>query len=477
MPGAVLAQRQQSRAIPVQIQANAILNMSLIELSEFIETEAVENPALSVKEGSRCPVCGFVTGEKACPVCSASMKAVEESDHAGLSERDYLERAYAAAGAEPAFDPFRTVASTIGLGEYLKQQARMSLAGRKLRIAEYLIESLDDDGYFRESLFETAEEFAAAVPEVEEVLGIVQSFDPPGIAARDLRECLLIQLRSLGPSTSSGCSGSCGTTVANAERILMDHWEAFSKLRLKAIASKMEVTVGVVTEAADFIKNRLTPYPASMYTQPFGELAPNESAAVVPDVMMRARGESVSVEALDTHSRLLGIDATYSDLYGSIRKGDSYLSENDCRHIREHVERVKCILEAIALRKKTLTRVASYIADYQKGFLLHGPSQLRPLRQKDVAKALEVHESTICRAVAGKFCKLPSGETVSFEVFFDSALPVRNMIREIIARSTDPLSDSEIAKKLAEQGTEIARRTVAKYREQLRVLPYQLRAA
>ena len=476
MQGAALTQRQQSRAIPVQIQANAILNMSLIELSEFIETEAVENPALSVKEGSRCPVCGFVTGEKACPVCSASMKAVEETDPSGLSERDYLERAYAAAGAEPAFDPFRTVASTISLGEYLKQQARMSLAGRKLRIAEYLIDSLGDDGYFRESLFETAEEFTAAVPEVEEVLGIVQSFDPPGIAARDLRECLLIQLRTLAPPPSPPLQGGV-TTVANAERILMDHWEAFSKLRFKAIASRMGVTVGVVTEAADFIKNRLTPYPASLYTQPFGELAPNESAAVVPDVMMRARGESVSVEALDTHSRLLGIDATYKDLYGSIRKGDSYLSEEDCRHIREHVERVKCILEAIALRKKTLTRVAGYIAEYQRGFLLHGPSQLRPLRQKDVAKALEVHESTICRAVAGKFCKLPSGETVSFEVFFDSALPVRNMIREIIARSTDPLSDSEIAKKLAEQGTEIARRTVAKYREQLRVLPYQLRAA
>jgi len=476
MPGAALAQRQQLRAIPVQIQANAILNMSLIELSEFIETEAVENPALLVKEGSRCPVCGFVTSDKSCPVCSASMKTAQESDLSGLSERDYLKKTYDAVGAESAFDPFRTVASTISLTEYLKQQARMSLAGRKLRIAEYLIECLDDDGYLRESLFETAEEFAAAVPEVEEVLGIVQSFDPPGIAARDLRECLLIQLRTIAVSTASGCSG-CGTTIANAERILMDYWEAFSKLRFKAIASEMGVTLAVVTEAADFIKDRLTPYPASMYTQPFGELAPNESAAVVPDVMLHAKGESVSVEVLDSHSRLLGIDETYEDLYGSIRKGDSYLSEDDCRHIREHVERVKCILDAIALRKKTLTRVASYIAEYQAGFLLHGPSHLRPLRQKDVAKALEVHESTICRAVAGKFCKLPSGETVSFEVFFDSALPVRNMIREIIARSTEPLSDSEIAKKLAEQGVDIARRTVAKYREQLRVLPYQLRAA
>ena len=462
-----LAQRQQLRAIPIQIQANAILNMSLIELQQFIETEAVENPALNVKEGSRCPICGFVTGEKACPVCGASMKASPSMDEK-LDERGYLERTYAAAGMEATFDPFRTVASSISIADYLKQQARMALSGRQLRICEYIIDSLDDDGYFRESLFETAEEFAVAVPEVEEVLRVLQSFDPAGIGARDLRDCLLIQLRTLGANS---------TAASNAERILLDFWDEFSKMKLKAIAKAMGVTPSVIAEAAGFIKDHLTPYPASTYAEPFSELTPGDGAAVVPDVVMHARGESIKVDVLNSFGEMLSIDETYEDLYGSIKQGDTYLSEDDCRHIREHVERVKCILDAIALRKKTLARVASYIADYQQGFLLHGPSHLRPLKQKEVAQALEVHESTICRAVAGKFCKLPSGETVSFEVFFDAALPVRNMIQEIIARSTEPLTDSEITRKLAENGVEIARRTVAKYREQLRVLPYQLRAA
>ena len=462
-----LAQRQQLRAIPVQIQANAILNMSLIELQQFVETEAVENPALNVKEGSRCPICGFATGEKACPVCGASMTAAPAAD-GKLDERGYLERAYAAAGMEATFDPFRTVASSVSLADYLKQQARMAFSGRRLRICEYIIDSLDDDGYFRESLFETAEEFAVAVPEIEEVLSVLQSFDPAGIGARDLRDCLLIQLRALGANS---------TAASNAERILLDYWDDFSKMKFKAIAKAMDVTPSVVAEAAAFIKDHLTPYPASTYSEPFSELTPGDGAAVVPDVVMHARGESVKVEVLNSFGEMLSIDETYEDLYGSIKQGDSYLSEDDCRHIREHVERVKCILDAIALRKKTLARVASYIADYQQGFLLHGPSHLRPLKQKEVAAALEVHESTICRAVAGKFCKLPSGETVSFEVFFDAALPVRNMIQEIIARSTEPLTDSEITRKLAENGVEIARRTVAKYREQLRVLPYQLRAA
>ncbi|MGI6295776.1 MAG: RNA polymerase factor sigma-54 [Armatimonadota bacterium] len=471
MQSAALCQRQSLRAIPVQIQANAILNMSLIELQQFIETEAVENPALSVKEGSRCSICGFVTDHKACPVCGASMKSLPVSE--AIDERDYLQQVYSAAGNEAAFDPFRTVASTIDLSAYLKQQAGLNLSGRRLRICEYLIDSLDDDGYFRESLFETAEEFAVAVPEIEEVLKVLQSFDPAGIGARDLRECLLIQLRQVALTTDSEES----PIISNVERIITDYWDDFAKLKLKSIAKTTEMPIGVVEEAARFIKDRLTPYPASAYTQPFAEFSGDQSAAIVPDVIMRQAGDSIKVDVLDSYGNLLGIDETYEDLYDSIKQGDTYLNSEDCRHIREHVDRVRVILDAIALRKKTLARVASYIAEYQQAFLISGPSKLRPLRQKDIAKALEVHESTICRAVAGKFCKLPSGEAVSFDVFFDSAMPIRSMIQDIIARSAEPLSDSEIANRLSQQGVEIARRTVAKYRDQLRVLPYQLRSA
>jgi len=463
-----LVHRQQLRAIPIQIQANAILNMNLLELQQFIETETMENPALGIDEGCRCPVCGFLTSSRACPVCGASTARTEPVTNDSFGERSYLERAFASADADSMFDPFRTVAKCVGLREYLMGQARMALGTRKLRIAEYLIESLDDDGYFRESLFETAEEFAAAVPEVESVLGIVQSFDPPGIGARDLRECLLIQLRRLGAG---------GATSACAEHILLDYWDDFSKMKLRAIAKAMNVTPDVILEACEFIKNNLTPRPASAYHAPFEDLAPRDSAAIVPDIVIIAHGDGFRAEVFDCHGSFARVDETYEETYQSIKRGDSYLSEDDCRHIREHVERVKCILEAIALRKKTLARVASYLADYQKQFIAHGPSHVKPLRQKEVAKALGVHESTICRAVADKYCKLPSGEVISFEVFFDSALPVRSMIRQIVARSTEPLSDSEIAKRLAENGFTVARRTVAKYREQLRMLPYQLRAA
>ena len=469
MQGAVLAQKQQLRTIPAQIQANAILSMSALELQQFVDTEAMENPALAVEEKARCPVCGFLRTEGACPVCGAAAARADSAiEHHPQDERGYLERAFATVGREEAFDPFRTIAGSMDLRDHLKQQARMNFSGRRLRIAKYLVESLDDDGYFRESLYETAERFAAAAPEVESVLAALQTFDPPGIGARDLRECLLIQLRRLG---------AAGPTASNAERILVEHWEDFSKLKLKSIAKKIGAPPGVVREACEFVRAKLSPRPASAYRHPFQKLAPRQTAAVVPDVVVVREGDEFRVRVVDSAGELVKVDETYDRICRSIKTPQNYLSEEERRHVKEHVERVKLILEAIALRKKTLARVAMAMVEYQKEFLLHGPSHMRPLRQKDLAHELGLHESTICRAVANKHCRLPSGELVSFDLFFDCALPVREMISRLISISAEPISDGEIAKRLAEQGVVIARRTVAKYRDQLRLLPYQLRAA
>lgn len=467
MPGTALLQRQQQRAIPVQIQANAILSLSILELQRFVETEAMENPALSIDDSARCPVCGFLTPSGPCPVCGGSTRLIDEKLSSKSSERDYLDSVFAAS-ADESFDPFRTVAGSSDVREHLRQQARMLLGGRQLRIAEYIIDCIDEDGYFREPLYDTAEQFAAAVPEVEEVLSTIQTFDPPGIGARDLRECLLIQIRALGCDSPDACT---------AEKMLADHWEDFSRMRLKSLAVSMRVSPSEVRGACEFIKENLSPRPASLYRTPFGNLAPRETAAVVPDVIIHRHGDTLTAEVTDSHGRSLGLDATYDRAYQAIRAGDSSLGEEDSRHVKEHVERVKCILDAIRLRKETLGRVAVELVDCQRGFVLHGAPHLKPLFQKDLAKKLQVHESTVCRAIAGKHCRLPSGEVISFEVFFDSALPVRSMISQLIARSTEPISDGEIARRLAEQGVTIARRTVAKYREQLRVLPYQLRAA
>ncbi len=150
MQGTTLTQHQHQRAIPIQIQSNSILNMNILELQEFLETESIENPALCLEESSRCPVCGFLTTTAVCPVCNASLKKIEDNQIEFSSEYEYLERAFAAVRDNSSFDPFRTVATSLDIREYLKQQASMTLGGRELRIAFYIIDSLDDDGYFRE---------------------------------------------------------------------------------------------------------------------------------------------------------------------------------------------------------------------------------------------------------------------------------------------------------------------------------------
>jgi RNA polymerase sigma-54 factor len=288
------------------------------------------------------------------------------------------------------------------------------------------------------------------------------------VGARDLRECLLLQLRAIEDG---------GEDAALAQRILTEHWEDFSKMRFKTIAAKTDAGIDEIKCASEFIRDNLTPHPSSLYHAPYAELSPNETASVAPDVVMRPSGQAFVAEVLDRHTRVLDIDETYKHTYEAARDGSRTLGEDDGKHVREQVERVKCILEAIGLRRKTLGRVATYLAEYQRDFIAGGPMRLKPLKQKDMAKALGVHESTICRALANKYCQLPNGEVISFEVFFDSALPVRSLIGQLISRSTEPLSDGDIAKRLADEGVTVARRTVAKYRDQLRVLPYQLRAA
>ncbi len=140
MPDAALVQRQHQRAIPVQIQANAILSMSILELQQFIETEAMENPALDVDDSARCPVCGFLAGTGVCPVCGASSERARAARDEPRSEREHLERVIGTFDCE-GFDPFRTVAGVSGLLDHLRQQARMTLGGRQLRISDYIIDS------------------------------------------------------------------------------------------------------------------------------------------------------------------------------------------------------------------------------------------------------------------------------------------------------------------------------------------------
>lgn len=464
-----MAARQAPRMIPEQIQASKILKMSLPEMQSFVEQQVLENPALVVEESSRCPFCGApLSDSNCCRICGCSpdhIPAHDSDDDEYYHERDHCVNV----PEDDDLDPFGSVAAETDLQSHLHRQAADVLEGHAKLVADYMIDSLDDRGYFTESLIETATLFGLSVPELRQILDVVQTFDPVGIGATNVRECILIQLRHIAePSQDSRL----------AQRIAEECWDDLAKMKWQRIAEKLDADVDDVKSAVEFLGTELTPYPASLYRPQWQEFAPTQVAKIVPDVVIRQTEDGLSVEVVDFQLGVVKIDEIYEAVYNQVRQSTATFTDDERKHVVEQVTNARNVLEAIDLRKATLARMALHLAGEQRDFVTKGRQHLRPMTQKQVAEALGVHESTVSRAVSEKYVQLPCGEVVSFDLFFDSALPVKERILQIVsAAGARQPSDSQIAAKLAEQGIQIARRTVAKYRMQLQLPAYHLRAA
>lgn len=490
--------RQLVRMIPEQILASRVLRMSIAELQSFVEQQVLENPALVIDDRHRCPLCGApAPNAEACAVCGSLPDAAGCDDG---SAHDPFTGSGSAwpydVSDEDDHDPFCQVAAETDLKAHLHRQAAVVFDGEDRIVADYIIDSLDDRGYFRESLLETADLFGLCVPELRTILDGVQEFDPPGIAATSVRECLILQLKQIDAPEH---------TRELAARMVTECWREFSGLKWKVLSEKLGCSVPEVKEVVRLIGDRLTPYPASLYRPPWQELAPCRSGRVGPDAVIRlvepnsddagrrqtvrnsgsgsARPDSAECslvcEVVDFRLGSLKMDELYAAAFEQIRSSRVGYSDEDKRHICEQVDKARCVLDAVELRKANLARLCLYLAEAQKDFILRGAQGLKPMTQKQVAEDLGLHESTISRAVCGKHVQLPSGEIVPMDRFFDAALPIRDRIAQIVAADSGPeaLTDGQIAARLAEQGVRVARRTVAKYRSQLRLPPAQLRAA
>ncbi|MHB0912626.1 MAG: RNA polymerase factor sigma-54 [Armatimonadota bacterium] len=456
--GAVQRQHQIVSMSPEHIMGKLVLKMTLQELQQFVEEQLAENPALTMEEHSRCPVCGATVLGNTCESCNS-----EKLSRRKNSEAEWQETAYGA--VDEYYEPFACVAAATSLTEHLKGQIALLARGEERRIAEFLIDSLDEDGYFREPMLDTADGFGISVPQLERILGLVQSLDPPGIGARDLRECMLLQLARLEEDSPERVL---------ALSMLERHWDDFSRMKLDRITNSCKTDLAAVEEAVKFIRKHVDPHPAGIFRDPWERLAPRSLPRAKPDVTVRVTEDGLMAETSAQASGSLSIDSVYDDLYAEISQKKNCCSEDDRAHIKDSVLKARALLDAIEFRKSTLSRIADELLRYQKDFFLEGPFALKPLTKKELASRLGVHESTVCRATQDKTMQLPSGEVIPLDTLFDSALPVKEMVRQL---STQRLSDSEIAEKLSEAGVQIARRTVAKYREQLRILPIQYRIA
>nr|MBF6591636.1 RNA polymerase sigma-54 factor [Ktedonobacterales bacterium] len=327
------------------------------------------------------------------------------------------------------------------------------------------------EGRLRCSTEEVVDLFGVAPEHVEDLIRTLQTMEPVGVGARDLRECLLIQLDYVEQQ---------GFHQPFAREVISRFLTELSEHKYGQIALALATTTETIHQVSDFIKRNLNPFPGRGHLDA-NLLSGGETASpVLPDVIISKKlllggGHTFEVEIVESKRFYLHINASYSQLYSSINSRQAHLSEEERRHIQHYVTRARLFIANINQRRQTLGRITRCIVELQSDFLNHGVRALKPLTRAKVATELGMHESTVSRATAAKFVMLPSGEVIPFSNFFVANLSIKDVIKDMVEHEAAPLTDQELAKMLSERGIPVARRTVAKYREQLNILPSTLR--
>jgi RNA polymerase sigma-54 factor len=475
----VLAPSQTVNISAKLIASIKVLQYSAEELEQAISQEVLENPALEVEEVTQCLRCGTPLRAGLCPACD---RAPADGANDGRIELaawdDYsdLRGSPAERTEEDGYNPLDFVRSGGTLQEYLMRQLGATLAAADYPIAEYLIGSLDSHGYLTITVEEAAQVLRVSVARVERALAALQALDPLGIGARDLAECLQLQL---------GVFEERGEAPSLIRPLLAQYLRDLGEHRFPEIARELGVTSTEVKRAWAFIRTNLNPFPAHAFESgdvPGLRLAngAERSAIIRPDVIIRRTDTGFEAEVVERRRYRLGVHPIYAHLYRhtrSHRVSGQQLDESGRAHIREYVTKARFFMECMQQRWETLTKISNALIEFQYDFLDKGVRFLRPLTRGELAAHVGLHESTVSRATAGKYVLLPAGRTIPFDDFFDASLAAKDILRELIAAENPakPLSDEDLAAQLAERGVPLARRTVAKYREALGILPSRLR--
>ncbi|ATC65529.1 RNA polymerase sigma-54 factor [Nibricoccus aquaticus] len=382
--------------------------------------------------------------------------------------RDYMSQAggsqsYTSEDAEKRQHFFDSLVTETSLQEHLMGQADLADLSPEIQEAmRYLIGSLDDRGFLTQTPNDIALQTGLPLDSVQQAAKILKGFEPAGIGCQTLEECLLQQLASKGRTDSL------------ASRIVRDYFQLLSRRRIPEIARKLGSHMDDVQIAIEEI-GTLDPAPGRRF-------ADDSNRVVVADVTVEKDDDKWVIHLNSDYIPRLRISNTYRDL---IAKGT--LSKDEREYLRERMRSGKFLINSIEQRQQTIERITREILKVQHEFFEEGVSKLRPLTMTQIADAVGVHETTVSRAIANKFIKTPHG-VFDFKYFFTpgyqndngasvSNTSVKEMINDLIAGEdrSQPLSDQEIVAKLQEKGINIARRTVAKYREELGLLPSNLR--
>ncbi len=443
--------------------ANNILQLTSLELQQAIEQELAENPALEEPGDDPCENCD--QPKTLCIDCPFYKQKVS-ADETDLSIYELEQPIDFAADVDDSEGDFiASIRAEVTLRDYLVSQLRAALSANHWDVGDYIISNINDSGYLEGTTEEIAYELGREIEEVEMVLAVIQTFDPPGVGARELRECLRLQLERLAEDDR-------GNPIAL--EMVRNYWQELLTGKIGRVARRLKASAKDVLAGIEFVKKQLNPYPGNSFRPPYQTDADDFSSSVRPDVIVSKTDAGYEIEIIGNDQQLLNINANYRRMYDNIKNGGaSKFSNEDKKHIVEFVERADLFIKNINQRRKTLRQITKAIVEYHRGYLeTSSKAFLRPLTRTRIARALKIHESTVSRATANKFVQLPSEEVVSYDFFFDSAVSVKDLIGELIATEdkNSPLSDQRIAEILAERGFEVARRTVVKYREAQKIL-------
>jgi RNA polymerase sigma-54 factor len=433
-------------------QALKLLQVPTLELQQILKQELQQNPMLE-------EVDDVVEAED--DKESKSEENQEEDENVDWDEfwNDSYDPSFRASENRSEDFQERVPVTKVSLIELLENQLRQSTSSlEQIRIGEFLIGCIDDDGYMRVPLEELSRDLDKGVEEIEEVLRLIQTFDPPGVGARTMEECLVIQLRAKGVESPV------------AESILKNHLQDFLQKRYSDIARALRITPAQVQEAADII--------ATLNPNPGSQISGDEPMYVIPDLIVERVNDDYEVFLNDKNVPRLRISSRYRE----ILRGQKGRKDAAGTFIQGKLNSARWLIQTIEQRRRTMVKVMRCIVDEQREFLDKGIAFLKPLTLQQVAGRIGMHESTVSRVTSNKYAQTPRGVYL-LKYFFSSSLErdgyedvsaksVRNLIQEIITQEEkkNPLSDQAIADELRDRGFRIARRTVAKYREQMNIL-------
>jgi RNA polymerase sigma-54 factor len=475
--GLDLSMRLQQKLSFQMIQSLKLLQVNTLQLEQMLKTELEMNPVLEASDELEAEQEQDEQEEKEKEE-DAKDEASEKEDEKELEVteddvnwEEYLEEGFdMGSRVSEETDPNKEhwepqPVSQVSLEEHLMTQLNDKNPEEKQRLlVTFLIDSLEPDGYLRLSLKDIADFLGISEAEVEEALKVIWTMEPPGLGARSLQECLKLQLIAKHKEDSL------------AMRIIVETWELFEKLKLPEIARQCGVDVHEVQAAIDEIKT-LHPKPGSLIT---GEIP----STIIPDLVVEKVDGEFMVMINDRNVPMLHINRSYMQL---IKRGGPAKKEVK-NYIREKLNSAAWLVRSIEQRRTTMLRVMSAIVERQKDFFEKGPPNLNPLKLQDIATMVSMHISTVSRVTSNKYVQTPYGiyelkyfftESMGQDLAGDdvSAEKIRNRIRELVENENTkkPMSDQKLSDILSREGFSVARRTVAKYREQQRILPARMR--